>query len=57
MSGGVRNVTFRDSVLGGQRGIDIKPSVGRGGYIVDVTFQNVDAGSGGIHMAVGASLD
>jgi hypothetical protein len=54
MSGGVRNVTFRDSSLGGQRGIDIKPSVGRGGYIVDVAFENVYAGTGGIHMGVGA---
>jgi polygalacturonase len=33
MSGGLRNVTYRDSVLDGQRGINIKPSVGRGGCV------------------------
>ncbi|KAH8092128.1 glycosyl hydrolase [Aureococcus anophagefferens] len=46
MSGGVRNVTFRDSVLGAgpqSRGIDVKTSVGRGGYIIDVTFENIRA--------------
>ncbi|KAH8059702.1 glycosyl hydrolase [Aureococcus anophagefferens] len=48
MSGGVRNVTFRDSVLGAgpqSRGIDVKTSVGRGGYIIDVTFENIRAPS------------
>ena len=33
MSGGVRNVTYRDSVLMGQRGIHIKPRYGRGGVV------------------------
>ena len=42
MSGGMRNITYRDSVLHGQRGINIKPSVGRGGYIQDVSFINID---------------
>ena len=44
MSGGVRNVTYRNSRLGAgpqSRGIDIKPSVGRGGYIADLTFENI----------------
>ena len=45
MSGGVRNVTFRHSTLAGQRGIDIKPSVGRGGYLMDILFENISAGS------------
>ena len=29
--GDVRNITYRDSVLDGERGIHIKPSIGRGG--------------------------
>ncbi len=33
MSGGIRNVTFRDSVLHGERGIHIKTSPIRGGYV------------------------
>mgnify|MGYP006145172211 CR=1 FL=1 len=41
MSGGVRNVTYRDSTLAGERGINIKPSVGRGGYIHELRFENV----------------
>ena len=44
MSGGVRNVTYRNSRLGGganSRGIDIKPSVGRGGFMIDMTFENI----------------
>lgn len=41
MSGGLRNVTYRDSVLEGERGINIKPSVGRGGYIHDLSFINI----------------
>lgn len=41
MSGGVRNVTYRDSRLLGERGINIKPSVGRGGYIQDVGTRSV----------------
>eukprot|EP00038_Savillea_parva_P016137 m.16080 g.16080 ORF g.16080 m.16080 type:complete len:538 (+) comp3351_c0_seq1:221-1834(+) len=45
MSGGLRNVTYRDSVLEGQRGINLKPSVGRGGYIMDLTFENIHTAS------------
>ena len=44
MSGGVRNVTYRNSRLGGgaqSRGIDIKPSVGRGGFMIDMSFENI----------------
>ena len=41
LSGGIRNVTFRDSLLNGLRGIDVKPSVGRGGYLTDLTFSNI----------------
>ena len=41
MSGGMRNITFRDSVLDGERGIDIKPSVGRGGYMHGLLFANI----------------
>ncbi len=41
MSGGLRNITFRDSVLRGERGIHLKPSVGRGGYIRDLLFENI----------------
>jgi polygalacturonase len=42
MSGGIRNVTFRNCRLLGERGITIKPSVGRGGYIDGVLFQNIE---------------
>jgi polygalacturonase len=55
MSGGMRNITFRDSVLHGERGIDIKPSVGRGGYIQDLTFENI-AGNG-VHFGMGGDGD
>ena len=41
MSGGMRNITYRDSILHGERGIHIKPSVGRGGYMRDVLFENI----------------
>ena len=51
MSGGLRNVTFEDSGLFGQRGIDIKPSRSRGGYIMDLTFRRI-AGNG-VHFGVG----
>ena len=51
MSGGMRNITFKDSVLNGERGIDIKPSVGRGGYIFDLTFENI--GGNGVHFGMG----
>jgi polygalacturonase len=42
MSGGVRNITFRNSRLLGERGIYFKPSIGRGGYIEDILFQNIE---------------
>jgi polygalacturonase len=42
MSGGIRNVTFRNCRLLGKRGITFKPSVGRGGYIEEVLFQNIE---------------
>ena len=32
---------YRDSVLLGERGINIKPSVGRGGYLHELSFENV----------------
>lgn len=53
MSGGLRNVTYRDSVLSGQRGINIKPSVGRGGYIRDLVFENIHLDTAAISMGVG----
>eukprot|EP00040_Diaphanoeca_grandis_P026601 m.149349 g.149349 ORF g.149349 m.149349 type:complete len:610 (-) comp30652_c0_seq1:337-2166(-) len=52
MSGGLRNVTYRDSVLRGERGINIKPSVGRGGYIHDLTFENINT-----HVGLGMGGD
>ena len=52
MSGGMRNITFRDSVLDGERGIDIKPSFGRGGYMQDVTFENIRT-RGGVGFNLG----
>jgi len=54
MSGGVRNVTYRDSRLGqgpNSRGIDLKPSVGRGGYLQDIRFINVE--TKGINLGMG----
>lgn len=56
MSGGVRNVTFRDSVLGSgpeSRSIHIKPSIGRGGYITDVLFVNIVMPKGDIVFSMG----
>jgi polygalacturonase len=41
MSGGIRNVTVRNVRLLGQRGVIFKPSIGRGGFIENVLFQNV----------------
>ncbi|KAG7357223.1 glycoside hydrolase family 28 domain containing protein [Nitzschia inconspicua] len=41
MSGGIRNVTFRNCRLLGERGIIFKPSVGRGGYIDNIMFQSI----------------
>ena len=52
MSGGMRNITYRDSTLDGERGIDIKPSVGRGGYIHDLTFENIMGQ--GVHFSMGS---
>ena len=46
MSGGVRNVTYRNSRLGAgvnSRGIHIKAPLGRGGYIADLSFENIMA--------------
>ena len=39
--GGVRNVTFRNSVLNGQRGLSLLGVVGGGGFIHDVLFDNI----------------
>ena len=50
MSGGMRNITYRDSVLDGERGINIKPSLGRGGYMQDVTFENIRTRAVGFHL-------
>ena len=50
MSGGLRNITFRDSALLGQRGMDLKPSVGRGGYIDDLSFINIRGNGAGLGM-------
>ena len=52
MSGGLRNVTYRDSVLDGQRGINLKPSVGRGGYIQDLSFINIKVRSLGLGLTL-----
>lgn len=39
--GGVRNITFRNSILNGQRGLSLLGVVGGGGYIHDVLFENI----------------
>ena len=39
--GGVRNVTYRNSVLNGQRGLSLLGVVGGGGFIHDVLFENI----------------
>jgi hypothetical protein len=39
--GGCRNVTFRDSVLEGERGIMFTGECGGGGYINDILFDNI----------------
>ena len=39
--GGVRNVTYRNSVLNGQRGLSLLGVVGGGGFIRDVLFENI----------------
>ena len=39
--GGVRNVTYRDSELNGERGLSLLGVVGGGGYIHDVLFENI----------------
>lgn len=42
MSGGVRNITFKDSVIDGvERGIRVKSLPGRGGYVEDIYFNNI----------------
>jgi hypothetical protein len=43
MSGGIRNITFSNSRLLGSRSILFKPSVGRGGYIDNIHFQNIQS--------------
>lgn len=53
MSGGMRNITYRDSSLSGDRGINVKTSVGRGGYIRDVIFENIQMGGNGISLRGG----
>ena len=39
--GGVRNVTYKNSVLNGERGLSLLGAVGGGGYIHDVLFENI----------------
>ena len=39
--GGVRNVTYRDSVLHGERGLSLLGVVGGGGFIHDILFDNI----------------
>ena len=46
MSGGVKNVTMRDIRLLGQRGVHMKTTRGRGGYIENITMVNVVAKAG-----------
>jgi polygalacturonase len=41
MSGGVENVTFRDCTSTGESGIRISSELGRGGYVRDVSFENM----------------
>lgn len=41
MSGGVRNVTFEDSISTGIAGIRISSQPGRGGYVKDVVFRRL----------------
>jgi len=53
ISGGVRNVTYRDSVLAGSRGINIKSSIGRGGYVRDVLFENIHMRKSSITLGIG----
>lgn len=58
MSGGVRNITFRNSVLLGERGIHLKSSIGRGGYIHDVLYENIDMSNNlGISFDIGSDGD
>lgn len=46
MSGGVRNVTIQSSSFLGQRGIHIKSCPGRGGFIEDITFRDIESAAG-----------
>ena len=48
MSGGVRNVTFENSILLGQRDIHIKTSTGRGGLITGITYRNITSAGVGL---------
>ena len=41
MSGGVQNVTFEDSISTGESGIRISSQPGRGGYVKDIVFRNL----------------
>jgi len=42
MSGGVENITFRDSYSTGQCGFRISSELGRGGYVRDVRYENIE---------------
>jgi polygalacturonase len=46
MSGGVKNVTMENVRLLGQRGVHMKTTRGRGGYIENITMINVEAKAG-----------
>eukprot|EP01052_Picozoa_sp_SAG31_P020113 SAG31_NODE_1498_length_8095_cov_9.582541_4_plen_192_part_00 len=46
MSGGVKNVTISNVRLLGQRGVHMKTTRGRGGYIENITMVNVTAPAG-----------
>jgi hypothetical protein len=53
MSGGIRNVTVRNCRLLGERSIIFKPSVGRGGYMEDIRFENITTSSSrGVYFAM-----
>jgi polygalacturonase len=46
MSGGVRNIRISNVRLLGQRGVHMKTTRGRGGYIENITLTNVTAHAG-----------
>ena len=59
MSGGVRNVRISNVRLLGQRGVHMKTTRGRGGYIENITLTNVTAHAGiqvSREFAAGAKL-